>query len=164
MNHTTKASKHFPITNENRHERMRTFLLSQPESEWPRLILAGCALTPHLLATKSDNHSQRPYLLADGVSACLPAAGGHTNAFLEMNPMTAGKAGTRWAEQRLWDRPFTDSKLRQQGSPTIFAGQPTPTISPIFTLHGQDIGVTATSADCPVTPAISHFLRGSHDR
>lgn len=164
MNQTTKASKRFPITNENRHERMRAFLLSQPESEWTYLILAGCALTPHLVATKSDNHSQRPYLLADGVSACRQPAGMRVDIFWEMNPMTAVKAVKRWAKQRLWDRPFEVSKLRQQGSPTIFEGRANPIISPNSTRHSREFGAVAMHAGRLPVLTFPYFLRGNHDR
>lgn len=164
MNQTTKASKHFPITNKNRPERMRAFLLSQPESEqsWPPL--AGCVLTPHLLLTQTGNHSQRPYHLANGVFACLPVAGERVDAFWEMNPMTAGNTVKRWAKQRLWDRPLGRSKLRQQGSPTIFVGRANPTILPISTLHSRETGVAATHGGRPVVPAFTRFLRGNHGR
>ena len=153
MKQTAKTSKQFPITGKNRHDWMRLFLLSLSESDWLRLILAGYAIYPHLLLSLTDNHSQRPYPLTDGILAYLPVAGGRAN----INPAGTEKAVRWWVKHRLWDRPFWRSKLRQQGSPIIFWGWLSPTISPVSTLHSRESGIVARQARCFAVPECTHF-------
>ncbi len=169
MDQTTKVAKHFPIINKTRHESMRVFWLSQPESKWPRLILVGCIFYPHLLLSLTRNFlhhmlCQRLRRLADGVFACLLVAFGRANAFWEMTLTGTGKGGRWWVKHRLWDRLFGGSKLRQQGSPTIFEWWLSPTISPVFTLYSRGSSIVARQANRFSEPKFTHFLRGYHDR
>jgi len=169
VNQTTKASKHFPITNNNRHEETRFFLLSQPGSEWFRLILAVCALYPHLLLSLTGNYlqrirCQRPRRFADGIFACLLAACGSANAFLEMNPVAAGEAVRWWVKHRLWDRPFWGSKLRQQGRPTIFGGWTSPIIPPVSPLTTRRLALSPDTPAALLRLNSPIFLRGNHAR
>ncbi len=169
MNQTTKVAKHFPITNKTRHESMRVFLLSQTESECLRLLLADCLLYPHLLLSLTYTYlhrmlGQQTRFLVDGVFACLLVASGRANPFLEMTLTGTGNGGRWWAKHRLWDRPFGGSKLRQQGSPTIFEWWLSPTISPVFIRHSRESGIVARQARRFTLPEFTQSLRGNHDR
>ena len=169
MNQTTKASKHFPITTPNRHDRMRVFLLSQPESERLHRILAGCAFYPHLLLSLTRNYlqrirCQRPCRLTDGVFVCLPVAGGRVNTFIEVASMGARKAVRWWVKHRLWDRSFWGSKLGQQGRPTIFGGWTSPIIPPVSPLTTRRLALSPDTPAALLRLNSPILLRGNHAR
>lgn len=69
-----------------------------------------------------------------------------------------------WAKLRLWDRLFLESKLRQQGSPTIFAGWRDPTISCKVTLQSQEFNTIEMRLGCFPVPEFTLFLRGTYDK
>jgi hypothetical protein len=66
-----------------------------------------------------------------------------------------------WVKQRWWDRPFGKSKLRQQGSPTIFAVEVNPTISRFSVCFKQEIRFTAISACRFPLPQLTPFFARS---
>jgi hypothetical protein len=69
-----------------------------------------------------------------------------------------------WVKHRLWDRLFWVSKLRQQGSPTIFAGWRDPTISCNVMLQSQEINAIGMRFGCFPVPEYTLLLRGTYDR
>lgn len=164
MNQKNQTSKQFPVTPPNRHESVRVFLLSQPESGQLRRILGGCALPPQQLSPLIASQTQRTRLPADAVFGCLPVNGVAGCALSLTSPTAAAKGATRGAKQRLWDRPFCGSQLRQQGSPTIFAGQASPTILPRSARRRRQIGAVIKRSQRAPVPMFPHFQRGSHAR
>lgn len=164
MNLKNQTSKQFPVTPQNRHESVRVFSLSQPESDQLRRILGGCAFPPQQLSPLTGSQTQRTHLPADAVFGCLPVNGMAACAFPGVSPAAAAKGVKRGAKQGLWDRSFRGSKLRQQGSPTIFAGQARPTISPRSAQRRRQIGAVIKRSQRAPVPMFLHFQRGSHAR
>ena len=164
MNQKKQTPKQFPITSSNRHETVRVFLLSQPESGQLRRNLAGCAPSPQRLLPLTVSQTQRTRLPADAVFGCLPVNGVAACAFPALSPAAAAKGVKRGVKQRLWDRPFRGSKLRQQGSPTIFAGQARPTISPRSARRKRQIGAVIKRSQHLPVPTVPYFQRGNHAR
>ena len=88
-------------------------------------------------------------------------------AFMQLSLLPtcwAGKVVKMWVKYRLWDRPFLGSKLRQQGSPTIFAGWRMPTISRITALHSRALDLAFVPADHFPLPEYNPLLRGTNDK
>lgn len=164
MNQRNQTSKQFPVTPPNRHESVRVFLLSQPESDQLRPILGGCALPPQQLSPLIASQTQRTRLPADAVFGCLLVNGVADFAFPATSPTAAAKGVKRGAKEGLWDRPFCGSQLRQQGSPIIFAGQARPTISPRSARRKWQIGAVVKRSQHAPVPMFPHFQRGSHVR
>ena len=164
MNQKNQTSKQFPVTPQNRHESVRLFSLYQPESDQLRRILGGCALPSQQLSPLTGSQTQRTRLPADAVFGCLPESGVADCAFPAVSQAAAANGVKRGAKQGLWDRPFCGSKLRQQGSPTNFAGQARPTISSRSARHRRQIGAVIRHNHRPRVPTFPHFQRGNHDR
>lgn len=164
MNQKKQTSKQFPITNQNRHETVRVFSLSQLESSRLRRILVVCASSPQQRLALFVFPAQRTRLPADAAFGCLPVNSVVTCAFPAVSSAAAAKGGKRGAKQRLWDRPFRGSKCRQQGSPTIFAGRARPTISPRSTWRKRQMGAVIKRSQRAPVPMFPHFQRGSYAR
>jgi len=164
VNQKNQTSKQFPVTPQNRHESVRVFLLSQPESDQRRRILGGCAFPLQQLSPLTISQTQRTRLPADAVFGCLSINGVADCTFPATSPIAAAKGVKRGAKQRLWDRPFYGSQLRQQGSPTIFAGPARPTISPCSARRKWQTGAVIKRSQHAPVPMFPHFQRGSYAR
>lgn len=164
MNQKNQTSKQLPVTPQNRHESVRVFLLSQPESDQHRPILGGCAFPPQQLSSLTLSQTQRTRLPVDAVFCCLSVNGVADCAFPAVSQAAAAKGVKRGAKEGLWDRPFWGSQLRQQGSPTILAGQARPTISPSSARRKRQIGAVIKRSQRVPVPMFLHFQRGSHDQ
>ncbi len=153
MKQKDKALKQSPILNKNWHKWMRLFLRFGPESDWLHQIHAYFTNYPQHLFSPTEIYqwirSQQDRYLMDGVFACLLTFRRWTNTFFEIDFIGLIKGVRWWGKHRLWERPFRGAKLRQQGSPTIFAGWPSPTILPI---------------SCFTVAEFTTSLRGHHAR
>lgn len=164
MNQKNQTSKQFPVTPQNRHESVRVFSFSQPESDQLRRILGGCAFPPQQLSPLTLSQTKRTRLPTDAVFGCLPENDVADCAFPAISPAAAAKGVKRGAKQGLWDRSFCRSKLKQQGSPTIFAGQARPTISLRSARRERQMGAVIKRSQRAPVPMFLHFQRGSHAR
>lgn len=164
MNQKNQTSKQLPVTPQNRHESVRFFSLSQPESVQRRPILGGCAFPPQQLSSLTPSQTQRTRLPADAVFGCLSLNGVAACAFPDVSLTAAAKGVKRGGKQGLWDRPFCGSQLRQQGSPIIFAGPARPTISSHSAQRRQQRDAVMKRSQRAPVPMFPHFQRGSHAR
>ncbi|MCA9956718.1 MAG: hypothetical protein H6657_24835 [Ardenticatenaceae bacterium] len=161
MNPKKQTSEQFPITNKTRHATVRAFLFSQNESG--QKIFGGTSIPQQSLAL-FDPPAQQTHRTIDKVFGCHSVNHVGSCGFPTMGFVAGAQGAIRGAKQRLWDRSFCRSKLRQQGSPTIFAGQARPTISPRPTRRKQCMGVTTKHSQRSPLPAFPYFQRGSHAR
>lgn len=161
MNQKNQTSKQFSIINRNRHEAVPVFWLSQ--SKRGRIFI-GRTLSPQQQLALLVSPAQQTHLPTNAVLACLSVNGVASWPHPAIKPAAVAKGVKRGAKQRLWDRPFCRSKLKQQGSPTIFAGQARPIIYPHAARRKRQIDGVVKPSQRSRVRTFPHFQRGNHER
>ena len=161
MNPKKQTSKQLSITNQNWHKAVRVFLLSQVKHG---RVLIGCTFSPSQRSTILAHQAQQTCLPADAVFGSQSASRMPACVFPAISPAIAVKGVKKGAKLRLWALPFCRSKLKQQGSPTIFTGRAKPTISPRAVRHRQQIKVVPKRSQQAQVRASPYFQRGKHER